>query len=124
MVEEQGRLSPTQLFNKFRSQDYERHHISLRSCKGENHPLNLVYLSKKDHIIRVHEYLSMIFNKITTRFCESIFCFMTSTSGCCKRRLEIPDVEQYLVNESLLQQELAYACTQHSMNLKARSSKT
>ena len=80
--------------------------------------MNLVYLSKIDHI-KVHGHLSVMCNDPVL---SSIFCFMTSTSGCRQRGVELVDVVALLNDEGLLE-ELAIARSVHSTNMRVAHEK-
>ena len=105
-------------FRSIQASGWERHHIVPRSCNGTNDDVNLVYLSKTDHI-KVHGLLSVMCNDPVL---SSIFCFMTSICGCRQRKVEIRDIE-VLLNDKDLLEELAIARSVHSTNLRMAHTK-
>ena len=103
---------------RYKRLGWERHHIIPRSCNGTNDDVNLVYLSKTDHII-VHGHLSLM---CSDPVLQSTFSFMTSKRGCGLRGVELADVVNVLNDESLLE-ELAIARSVHSTILKEAHAK-
>ena len=111
--DEQLQLSRKDLFIRYKSRGFERHHIIPRSCEGGNERENLVYLSKTDHI-KVHGHLAVMCND---PILPKIFCFMTSSRRCAGLTETMDQVQQLLNDEGLLE-VLAISRSIYSIFLK------